>query len=138
MRQLGLPQTSRKLLHPRRPLAAATMAGPSLIHMTVILLRQRLRYANTSKTNSLPISLMLSSVTRHPSPMILVRGGWSSYPKKALVDQPDQFRPIVCGEVLLQILAELAMARIVSKWPVVECCFGACRGRGVPEALYIL
>eukprot|EP00438_Fugacium_kawagutii_P027342 Skav236347 [mRNA] locus=scaffold918:93635:94882:- [translate_table: standard] len=57
-------------------------------------------------------------------------------PKKALVDRPDQFRPIVCGEVVLKVLAKLAMTRIVSTWPLPTCCFGACRGRGVLEALY--
>ena len=30
----------------------------------------------------------------------------------------------------------LAVARIVSQWPVPQCCFGACRGPGVLEALY--
>ena len=59
------------------------------------LLRQRLRYANTSKTNSLPISSsMLSSVTRHPSPMILVRGGWSSYPKRLWLTNLTSFVPL--------------------------------------------
>ena len=69
-------------------------------------------------------------------PNDLAEGWVILLPKKASVDQPDQFRPIVCGEVLLKIIAKLAVARIVSKWPVPQCCFGACRGRGVPEALY--
>ena len=69
-------------------------------------------------------------------PNDLAEGWVILLPKRALVDQPDQFRPIVCGEVLLKILSKLAVARIVSQWPVPQCCFGACRGRGVPEALY--
>ena len=69
-------------------------------------------------------------------PNDLAEGWVILLPTQALVDQADQFRPIVCGEVLLKILARLAVARIVSQWPVPQCCFGACRGRGVPEALY--
>ncbi len=57
-------------------------------------------------------------------------------PKKAFVNAPEQFRPIVCGEAMLKLLAKLAMTRIALQWPVPNCCFGACRGRGVPEALY--
>lgn len=68
----------------------------------------------------------------HPS-----AAGWVILlPKKALVDQPDTFRPIVCGEVVLKVLAKIAMTRLVSTWPLPTCCFGACRGRGVLEALY--
>ena len=33
-------------------------------------------------------------------------------------------------------LAKLAMNRIADKWSMPKCCCGACRGRGVPEALY--
>ena len=69
-------------------------------------------------------------------PLELDAGWVILIPKKALVDQPDHFRPIVCGEVLLKVLSKLVMTRIVQSWSLPTCCFGACRGRGVAEALY--
>ena len=69
-------------------------------------------------------------------PSDLANGWVILLPKKAWIDKPEQFRPIVCGEVLLKVLAKLAMNRIADKWSMPKCCFGACRGRGVPEALY--
>jgi len=69
-------------------------------------------------------------------PTCLATGWVILVPKKAFVHAPDQFRPVVCGEVMLKLLAKLAMTRIACQWPVPNCCFGACPGRGVAEALY--
>ena len=69
-------------------------------------------------------------------PTCLATGWVILVPKKAFVHAPDQFRPIVCGEVMLKLLAKLAMTRIACQWPVPNCCFGACPGRGAAEALY--
>lgn len=54
-----------------------------------------------------------------------------------MVDAPDQSR-LVRGEVFMKGFGKRAMNRIVAPWSMPKWCFGACRGRGVPQALFIV
>ena len=59
-------------------------------------------------------------------------------PKTAFPNEPAEFRPIVCGEVILKLLSKLAVRRVTACWSLPRSCFGACRGRGVMEALFLV